>query len=162
MMINTRKRRSKIGKGEPYSPSVIVANTGTDLGRGAFSERDFSPGDVVEVCPVILLDYQIKELSLPVQRVVFNWAKLCDAPEKYALVLGYGSMYNHADHPNLRYSADSENQAMIYTAVRDIEHGEQLTVSYNQVAPGAEPRKRNWFKIHGVDKIEIKNKSNGN
>ncbi len=48
MMINTRKRRSKNGKGEPHSPSVIVAHTGTALGRGAFSERDFSPGEVVE------------------------------------------------------------------------------------------------------------------
>ncbi len=95
-----------------------------------------------------MLDFPIKELSLPVQRVVFNWAKLCDAPEKYALVLGYGSMYNHADHPNLRYSADPENQAMIYTAVRDIKQGEQLTVSYNQVSDGAQPRKRNWFEIH--------------
>ena len=136
-------------------PRISVMDTGTVLGRGAFSERSFSAGEVVEVCPVILLDYLIQELSLPVQRVVFNWAKLCDSPEKYALVLGYGSIYNHADHPNLRYSADSDNQAMIFTAVRAIKRGEQLTVSYNQVSEGAEPRKRNWFEIHGVDQLEI-------
>ena len=138
-------------------PEVYVTDTGTALGRGAFAERDFSPGDVVEVCPVILLDYSRKDLSLPVQQVVFNWSKLCDAAEKYALVLGYGSIYNHADHPNLRYSADPENLTMIYTAVHKIKQGEQLTVSYNQVPEGVEPRQRNWFEIHGVEKIEIKN-----
>ncbi len=125
---------------------MIVADTCTPLGRGAFAGRSYAAGEVVETAPVILLDFPIKELSLPVQRVVFNWAKLCDAPEKYALVLGYGSIYNHADHPNLRYSADPDNQAMIYTAFCEIKQGEQLTVSYNQVSDGAEPRKRNWFE----------------
>ena len=143
------------------SPEVFVADTCTPLGRGAFAGRSYAAGEVVETAPVILLDFPIKELSLPVQRVVFNWAKLCDAPENYALVLGLGSIYNHADQPNLRYSADPDNQTMVYTAVREIKKGEQLTVSYNQVAPGAEPRKRNWFKIHGVEKIEIKPGSNG-
>jgi hypothetical protein len=148
----------KINGEKPYinSPEVFVTDTGTALGRGAYAKRDFFPGDIVEICPVILLDYPIKELSLSVQRVVFNWSKLCDAPEKFALVLGYGSIYNHADQPNQRYSADPENQAMIYTAVREINTGEQLTVSYNQVAEGAQPRQRNWFEIHQVDKIEIK------
>lgn len=143
------------------SPAVYISDTGTDLGRGAYAERNFFPRDVVEVCPVILLHYPIKELSLPVQQVVFNWSKLCNASENYALVLGYGSIYNHSDHPNMRYSADPQNQAMIYTAVRDIKQGEQLTVSYNQVSEGAEPRKQSWFEIHGIDKIEIINKSNG-
>jgi len=134
---------------------VYVAETGTGLGRGAFASRDFAPGEVVERAPVILLDYPMSELSLPVQRVVFNWSKLCDAPQKYALVLGFGSIYNHADDPNTRYSADPANQVMIYTAVRPIKRGEQITVSYNQVPEGAEPRARNWFEIHQVEQIEL-------
>ena len=134
---------------------VYVAETSTALGRGIFAGRDFAPGEVVERAPVILLDYPMRELSLPVQRVVFNWSKLCDEPERYALVLGFGSIYNHADNPNLRYSADPAHQAMVYTAVRAIQRGEQLTVSYNQVPEGAEPRKRNWFEIHQVEQIEL-------
>jgi hypothetical protein len=160
-MLGKIKPKMTRRKSQVLSPELYIAETGTALGRGAFAGRSYSPGEVVEVCPVILLDYSMKELSLPVQRVVFNWSKLCDSPEKYALVLGCGSIYNHTDEPNMRYSADPENQAMIYTAVREIEQGEQLTVSYNQVPEGEAPRKRNWFEIHGVEKIEIKPGSNG-
>lgn len=139
----------------PHAGGIYIAETGTALGRGAFADRDFAPGEVVERAPVILLDYAMKELSLPVQQVVFNWSKLCDEPEKYALVLGFGSIYNHSDDPNTRYSADPENLSMIYTAVRAIKRGEQITVSYNQVPEGAEARKRNWFEIHRVEQIEL-------
>lgn len=147
--------------GKISPPNLGVADTDTGLGRGAYSGRQFLSGEVVEVCPVILVDYPFKELPTPVQRIVFNWSKLCDAHEKFALVLGYGSIYNHADHPNLRYSADPDNQTMIYTAVQKIKQGEQLTVSYNQVPEGAEPRKKDWFEANQVAKIEIKNGKNG-
>jgi hypothetical protein len=148
----------KPSNGQQRAPCVHVAETGTLLGRGVFAEKPLSPGDVVEISPVILLDYSFKELPIPVQRVVFNWSKLCDAEENFALVLGYGSIYNHADQPNLQYSADPENQTLIFTAMREISQGEQLTVSYNQVADGAEPRKKSWFTANNVDKIEIDQK----
>jgi len=146
---------------EIRGPAVTVNDAGTGLGRGAFTSRSYSKGQIVEICPVILLDYPMRELPTPVQQIAFNWNKLCDAPENYALVLGYGSIYNHADDPNLGYSADPENQVMIYTAMRKIEKGEQLTVSYNQVPEGSESRKKDWFEIHKVEKILIKERSNG-
>jgi hypothetical protein len=137
-------------------PAVYVADTGSEMGRGVYARKHFSAGDVVEISLVILLDYPHKDLPLPVQHLVFNWSKLCDAEEKFALALGYGGIYNHADQPNLRYSADPENQTMIYSAVREIKMGEQLTVSYNQVAEGAEPRKKSWFLSNKVEKIDIR------
>lgn len=152
---NATKKAAVKATGNIYTPNLSVNNTGTVLGRGAFAEKTYSKGEVVEMAPVILLDYPFEELVLPVQRVVYNWSKLCDATERYALVLGYGSIYNHADDPNMRYSADQEKQALIYTAVRVIKKGEQLTVSYNQVPEGAEPRKTSWFVTNNVDKVEI-------
>lgn len=152
---NTTKKAAIKVSGNIYPPDLSVIDTGTVLGRAAFAEKTYSKGEIVEMAPVILLDYPFEELVLPVQRVVYNWSKLCDASEKFAFVLGYGSIYNHADDPNMRYSANQEKQALIYTAIRVIKKGEQLTVSYNQVPEGAEPRKTSWFVTNDVDKIEI-------
>ena len=154
-MLDKLKQKLTLGKSGVEPPKVFITDTGTTLGRGAYAAKSFSPGEVVEVSPVILLDYPFKELPVLVQQIVFNWSKLCDAEEKFALVLGYGSIYNHADDPNLQYSADPENQTLIFTAVKDIEKGKQLTVSYNQVAEGAEPRAKSWFVTNNVEKIDL-------
>ena len=47
-----------------------------------------------------------------------------------ALALGYGSLYNHSYQPNARYD-DESGQTKVFTAIRDIEAGEEITVNYN-------------------------------
>ncbi len=47
-----------------------------------------------------------------------------------ALALGYGSLYNHSFHPNARYD-DRGQQTKVFTSLRDIESGEEITVNYN-------------------------------
>ena len=64
-------------------------------GRGVFATRRYAKGDVVELCPTItldeddvtgvLLDYVFKSLKQGVR----------------LLVLGFGSLYNHSDDPNV-------------------------------------------------------------
>ena len=44
--------------------------------------------------------------------------------------LGYGSLYNHSYRPNARYD-DEEGRIMVFTALRDIGRGEEITVNYN-------------------------------
>jgi hypothetical protein len=34
-------------------PSVYVKDTGTAKGRGVFALRDFTAGEVIELCPVV-------------------------------------------------------------------------------------------------------------
>ena len=143
----------KLGDGQ--TAHLRIVDTGTALGRGVFAPRDFSSGEIVEAAPVILLKELFRNLPLLVQRVVFNWGRGHDSKPIFALVLGCGSLYNHSDHPNLRYRADHSGQTMIFTATRDINHGEQLTVSYDQVAEGAPPRKESWFTRNHIEKLEL-------
>jgi len=56
---------------------------------------------------------------------VFDWGK-----GTVALALGYGSLYNHSYAPNARYD-DEGQRTKIFTALRDIEAGEEITVNYN-------------------------------
>ena len=49
------------------------------------------------------------------------------------LQLGYGSLYNHSYEPNARYD-DRAPATKVFTALRDIRAGEEITVNY-----GGEP-----------------------
>jgi hypothetical protein len=43
---------------------------------------------------------------------------------------GYGSLYNHSYRPNARY-VDLAGRTKVFTALRDIAAGEEITVNYN-------------------------------
>ncbi len=45
-------------------------------------------------------------------------------------LLGYGSLYNHSFEPNARYD-DLGSQVKLYTAIRAIEAGREITINYN-------------------------------
>jgi len=63
-------------------------------GRGVFA-RDLIPdGCEFEVCPVLLLP-ESQMMETPLSDYVFEWA-----PGRVALVLGFGSLYNHSYEPN--------------------------------------------------------------
>lgn len=59
----------------------------------------------------------------------------------WALVLGYGSLYNHARPASVRYEHDTTHLVMRYVALRDISAGEELTIDY---APHGGPV---WFEV---------------
>ena len=132
-------------------PPVYTAETRTPLGRGVFAGRDFEPGETVEAAPVVLLDLKTQPFPAAVRRLAFNWSKT-----HVALALGFGSLYNHSDQPNLIFKRDVENLTITFSTLREIEPGEQLTISYDYIGPGESPRKRSWFEIHKVEKIEVK------
>jgi len=136
------------------SPEVYVTDTGTALGRGVIAAKRFRAGEVVEISPVVLVDESFINLPKSVQRLVFNWSKLSDSNINFALATGFGSLYNHSDNPNLRYSADSKKNTMIFKTIRNIKAHEQLTINYNQVKEGAEPRKKSWFVSNNVEIIK--------
>ena len=129
-------------------PNLNVAETGTNLGRGVFAACPYSPGDVVEICPVILLDLKTQPFPPQIRRLVYNWSKT-----HVALALGYGSLYNHNDQPNLTFKRNTNNQSITFSARREIKPGEQLTISYDYLGDGTKkPRDRSWFEIHQVEK----------
>ena len=132
-------------------PHVYTAETRTPLGRGVFAGRDFEPGEIIEAAPVVLLDLKTQPFPAAVRRLAFNWSKT-----HVALALGFGSLYNHSDQPNLVFKRDLKNLTITFSTLREIEPGEQLTISYDYIGTGESPRKRSWFEIHKVEKIGIK------
>lgn len=97
-------------------------------GRGVFARKRIAAGTVFEQVPVIVIpaDEVLESTEDAVLAdYVFDWGK-----GTVALALGFGSLYNHSFDPNARYD-DEGQQAKIFTALRDIEPGEEITINYN-------------------------------
>jgi uncharacterized protein len=116
-----------------YAPSTLD-------GRGVFCTHDLSAGDIIEICPVIVL--------LPEERTLLADSKLYgyyflwgEAQDHCAIALGYGSLYNHADHPNADFTPDYDDDTLVITTLTEIPAGTEITIDYQA---GAAVRQL-WF-----------------
>ena len=98
----------------------------TPEGRGVIAASDIAKGEVIEVCPIVELGEEDAN-GLLNDYVV----DLGDGSERTALMLGYGSLYNHSDEPNAEYTWEADD-AYAFTALRDIAAGEQVTITYGK------------------------------
>ncbi len=111
----------------PMTPSdAIEIRRVRGKGRGVFARRPIEEGEVIETCPVLVLPASsVEDFSEGLGAYVFEWGR-----GSLALALGYGSLYNHSYRPNARY-ADLADRTKLFTAIRDIAAGEEITVNYN-------------------------------
>jgi uncharacterized protein len=103
-------------------------------GLGVFARRPIRAGEVIERVPVIVLparEIEDDSGATTLAGYCFVWAR-----GKVAVALGYGSLYNHSYRPNARYE-DRGRRTKLFTALRDIAAGEEITINYN-----GEPRDR--------------------
>jgi len=133
-----------------YAADIYIKDTGTPKGRGAFAQRDFAAGEVVEQCPVIILLRPFAQLPPRLQTMVFNWGNLAKSTPSHALALGFGSLYNHSNPANLRYEAKPDNEAICYIAVRDIKKDEELTINYNAGGGSHVSEHDTWFQQNNI------------
>ena len=135
----------------PIQPAdIYVKDTGTIKGRGVFALRDFAQGEVVEQCPVIILLRAYDELPPRIKTMVFNWGNLAKTTPSYALSLGFGSLYNHANPANLLYEARPVDSTIAYIAVRAIKKDEELSINYNAGGGSHVSVADSWFKQHNI------------
>lgn len=133
---------------EVRSPDVVVRDTGTVKGRGVYAARDFRCGELVEECPVILVDMATIFLPATLKTMVFGWKA---ESHTFAIALGYGSLYNHDNPASLRREYDMQNQTIRFLARRDIATGEELSINYDK-AEGVSDGNR-WFEDQGIEPI---------
>lgn len=96
-------------------------------GRGVFARTAIPKGAVIERAPVIVVP--MKEIlaasSQPVLAdYTYEWGR-----NTVAIVLGYGSLYNHSYRPNAQVLTGRLTQ--IFVAIRNIQRGEEITFNYN-------------------------------
>ncbi len=134
-------------------PAVYVKDTGSAKGRGVYAGRAFLDGEVVEVCPVVLFSGSFASIPNEIRKLLFNWGVLAKVRDTHGLVLGYGSVYNHANPANMRYEADPTHPLLRFIAVRAIAEHEELSVNYNAIGGGHESDDDTWFKRMNIEPI---------
>lgn len=109
-------------------------------GRGVFAREFIAKGTIFERVPVLVMPAHevLTEEETVLSHYVFEWGK-----DTVALALGFGSLYNHSYAPNARYD-DAGRMVKYYTAVKDIQPGDEITINYNGSEDATEPV---WFDV---------------
>jgi uncharacterized protein len=120
-------------------PGLYIAET--DFGRGVFTSIPIAEGDLIEVCPVIVIPK--RELPIIHKTILHDYYFLWGNDlEDCAIALGNGSLYNHRLNPNANFILDLQNNTIDIEAIMPIEAGEEITLNYNG-EPGDEGEL--WF-----------------
>jgi SET domain-containing protein len=111
-----------------FQLSGLIVRKVRGMGRGVFASRTFRAGELIEVCPVILLPGITDESQLGgMKNYVFMWQEKGDV---LAIALGYGSLYNHNVQPNAKFALRQSRNDIVFRAIREIAPGEQIFIDY--------------------------------
>lgn len=106
-----------------HSELIEVRNS-PKKGRGVFARQAIKSGTIIEKVPVLIVTWdEIADSELADYAFVYS-------ATKSAIALGYGSIYNHSFDPNARYD-DVGRKQKVFSAIKDIEKGEEIMVNYN-------------------------------
>lgn len=115
-------------------PDDVAASARTHVaesplgGRGVFASEAIAAGEVVEVCPVIVVAAEeIDDLNrTSLADHWYGWGDHGDA----AVAFGHGSFYNHADDPTCEYLEHETLEALVIVARCHVAAGAELTIDY--------------------------------
>lgn len=115
-------------------------------GRGVFANQTIKKGELVETCPIIEVSKHdtsnLKESILVTYFFYFGKTK-----EKLAMALGFGSIYNHSDNPNIKYRVKSKEETIEFTATKTIKRNEEMTFNYSDNQNSKNKKKPLWFEV---------------
>lgn len=94
-------------------------------GRGMFACEHIPKGTIIERAPLIPFD---RNSDLAEKSVIKRYD--IRYKDKFAVMLGYASIYNHSDDNNAIWNFEEENDIIYIQANRDISPDEEVCVSY--------------------------------
>ena len=106
-----------------------------------YCTEDIARDSVIEICPIIVLPgEQAREIvrGYVLYEYYFEWKK-----DSIAIALGYGSLYNHSEHPNAIFEPDYKGQYIIFRSLMEIPAGQEIVVDYH----AGNPDEKVWFEI---------------
>lgn len=120
-------------------PGLYVApSDGKD--RGVFTAIDLHPGDVVEICPVIVIPPE--EVQFIDKTLLYNYYFLWPDPEGSGCIpLGLGSIYNHGDNCNAEVELDVPDRSFRVICSKAIKAGHEILIDYTGGGKG-----KLWFE----------------
>lgn len=92
-------------------------------GRGVYAASSFKKGELIEQCELIFMN--LSEVPDSLEGYVFEYTR-----KTIALALGNGSLFNHSETPNAKFSFNKKKQTLLFHATQPISKGEEITVDY--------------------------------
>jgi|SRR3989344_3282199 len=117
---------------------IIVKDT-PSMGRGVFATAKIEKGEVIEVSPIIVL--QFEDFVDTKWNLLFEYYFWLD--NEVVLALGYGSLYNHSKEANTEYKIEIRASSITFAALKDIKEGEEILFNYNKSNSSKAPL---WFE----------------
>jgi uncharacterized protein len=119
---------SRVNKSSIFFTNKITVKDSPGMGRGVFAAAKIKKGEVIEVAPIIVL--QFEDFIDTRWNLLFEYYFWMD--NEVVLALGYGSLYNHSPHGNAEYKIDIKASSITFTAIKDIKEGEEILFNYNK------------------------------
>ncbi|MEZ4677887.1 MAG: SET domain-containing protein [Caldilineaceae bacterium] len=120
-------------------------------GRGVYAKEFIRAGVIFECSPVIILSPE--QWAYVERTTLFDYCY--DWQGGAALALGMGSLFNHSYAPNAVYTKQYDRHLIEYTALHDIEPGEEILINYNGRPDDMDPL---WFAVinpeNQIDKVD--------
>jgi SET domain-containing protein len=120
---------------------IIIKNISKNH-RGVFAAKSIRKGEIIEICPVIPLPKSdTKHLE---KTFLTNYYFVWGPQNQPAIILGFGSLYNHSYSPNAEYEEHVKEKLAVFKALHDIKKGEEITHNYNGEFNNQD---KLWFKV---------------
>lgn len=116
----------------------------SNAGRGVFARCAIKKGETIESCPMIEVPRgdmsNLTESLLVTYFFYFGRGK-----ERLAVVLGFGSIYNHSYKPNATFKIKPKSLLVDFIALNDIKKDEEITFNYYHDSPKGNSLL--WFEV---------------
>lgn len=133
-----KKPKPQFKKHDPTETIKLRTGVSEIGGRGVFAAADLPCGISIEIAPVIIL--RDHEAILLRQTLLYNYFfKWGESLGSVALCLGFGSLYNHSDCPNVGYVKEFQHEVIRFYTLRPIKAGEELFTDYHAGRRRSEP-----------------------
>jgi SET domain-containing protein len=114
-------------KNKRFKPSdKIEVRASPGKGRGVFATRAVRRGEHLEVAPILLVPHA--DGAALARSFLGHYMFQTDDGERYAIGLGYASLINHDDDPNVEFFVSYDT--ITIRALRAIPKGAELTIDY--------------------------------
>ena len=127
-----------------HVPGLYIGET--KKGRSVFIAHEVARGDVIEVCPLIIIPHS-QVVAIDQTKMFEYYFEWPDGKNSICLALGYGSLYNHSNQPNAKVIMDLGTEEIIIEAITFIEAGAEVYIDYLDGAGKDEL----WFEVELAD-----------
>lgn len=136
--VNENKQPVISSRGKVVVPNKIKIQKSNLHNQGVFASKDILEGEIIEICPLLQLGWRSQYQSDPIVKNYMWVNKSCNCRDckvnSYItyMPMGYGSLYNHSNEPNVSVEINWAEQTATFKALKTILVEEELLIKYEK------------------------------